>query len=111
MTKHNTQDNNKVGARQPFTCAEDEFACPNGKCIPDSWVCDEDDDCGDNADEPPRGPDGCPCRSDEFTCPNGRCLPDFLVCDDFNQCGDNSDEEDCGCFDDEFACSSGTCIP
>merc|ERR1712168_727232 len=64
MTKHNTQDNNKVGARQPFTCDEDEFACPNGKCIPNIWVCDGDNDCGDFSDEPPVGPDACPCPDD-----------------------------------------------
>merc|ERR1712187_85757 len=115
MTKHNTQDNNKVGARQPFTCAEDEFACPNGKCIPNSWVCDEEDDCGDSADEPANG---CPCLDNEYACLNGFCIPDRWICDGDNDCGDicgfdcdGSDEQDCPCEDDEFTCSSGTCIP
>ena len=28
------------------------FACPSGRCIPISWTCDLDDDCGDRSDEP-----------------------------------------------------------
>ncbi|XP_072018016.1 very low-density lipoprotein receptor-like [Amphiura filiformis] len=32
-------------------CEEYEFRCPDGKCIYEDWVCDKEDDCGDNADE------------------------------------------------------------
>ena len=32
-------------------CAADEFECPSGQCIQDSWRCDGDNDCGDFADE------------------------------------------------------------
>jgi len=32
-------------------CSSDQFQCPNGLCIPDGWLCDGDNDCGDNADE------------------------------------------------------------
>jgi len=29
-----------------------EFACKNGRCIPKLWMCDFDNDCGDDSDEP-----------------------------------------------------------
>uniref|UniRef100_A0A3B4XAY3 Uncharacterized protein n=1 Tax=Seriola lalandi dorsalis TaxID=1841481 RepID=A0A3B4XAY3_SERLL len=34
------------------TCRPGQFKCRNGRCIPQSWKCDVDDDCGDNSDEP-----------------------------------------------------------
>ena len=32
--------------------SETEFACKNGHCIPKLWMCDFDNDCGDDSDEP-----------------------------------------------------------
>ena len=33
------------------TCAEDEFTCANGDCIPNTYTCDNVDDCDDQSDE------------------------------------------------------------
>ena len=32
-------------------CSVHEFECLNGRCVPMSWTCDKEDDCGDNSDE------------------------------------------------------------
>lgn len=34
-----------------FTCVPGYFSCGNGRCIPNIWICDTDDDCGDGSDE------------------------------------------------------------
>ncbi|XP_076154846.1 low-density lipoprotein receptor-related protein 2 [Alosa pseudoharengus] len=93
------------------TCSPDEFRCDEGKCIPDSWVCDYISDCVDGTDEP----DSCvdvvrTCAVSEFTCVNGNCVPASLICDGNNDCWDNSDEApelECGqrtCSPDQFSC-------
>lgn len=33
------------------TCRGTYFTCPSGRCIHQVWLCDGEDDCGDNADE------------------------------------------------------------
>lgn len=80
-------------------CFDDEFACDNQRCIPQSWVCDKTDDCGDKSDEKDCG--GNKWRNanvntsnvcEEFKCAMGTCLPFSKVCDGIRDCPDNSDE-------------------
>lgn len=35
----------------PSACDPDELECQSGSCIPASWRCDGDNDCGDLSDE------------------------------------------------------------
>ncbi|WP_411025445.1 LDL receptor domain-containing protein, partial [Salmonella sp. s55004] len=67
------------------------FPCNNNKCIPLTWLCDGDNDCGDNSDEENCGD----CRDSFFTCSNGNCINRLWQCDGDKDCGDNSDEENC----------------
>ena len=34
-------------------CPGQQFACTDGKCLADSYVCDNQNDCGDSSDELP----------------------------------------------------------
>ncbi|XP_060566218.1 sortilin-related receptor-like [Ruditapes philippinarum] len=92
-------------------CTDNQFLCDNGHCIPNSYMCDRDNDCGDMSDE--HDCEFQTCSDGHFTCDNGRCIPEDWICDFDNDCTDNSDEMHCSypsCPVDKFKCRDGRCI-
>ncbi|XP_052813290.1 low-density lipoprotein receptor-related protein 2-like isoform X2 [Mya arenaria] len=98
-------------------CQDDKFSCDNGRCIPLTYQCDFDDDCGDNSDE--KAEFDCQnrtCKQGWWKCKaNYRCIPDWLRCNGRDDCRDNSDEEinECPiCHPTEnFQCKNKRCVP
>ena len=95
-------------------CAEGEFTCDDGACIPGSWECDVYwCDCAGCEDEADCGGGGC--ADGEFTCDDGSCIYGSWECDNWADCADGSDEADCApasCEDQGlWDCGDGQCIP
>jgi len=87
----------------------------SGRCVPTSWKCDGDPDCGedDPSDEPPDC-QSATCEPTYFKCNNSRCIPGRWRCDYDDDCSDGSDELNCvrrNCSESEFRCrSDGRCL-
>ncbi|XP_031442672.1 low-density lipoprotein receptor-related protein 3 [Clupea harengus] len=85
------------------SCQADEFLCGNGKCVPRSWRCNAQDECGDQTDErscvaPPTDAPFDLCPRGSLACrlgPTTRCLPPERRCDGTNDCPDGADELAC----------------
>ncbi|MCA9636187.1 MAG: LDL receptor domain-containing protein, partial [Myxococcales bacterium] len=74
-------------AQVRFECYGDApFACGSGETIPETWVCDLDDNCADGSDE-----SRCPV----FMCKSGDEIPLEWQCDGAADCPDGDDEENC----------------
>lgn len=76
------------------TCRSDEFTCANKHCIQQLWVCDNDNDCGDNSDEKACGTTTCHPGTD-FACSENYCITSRWRCDGDYDCPDRSDEIGC----------------
>ncbi|KAL3288606.1 hypothetical protein HHI36_003043 [Cryptolaemus montrouzieri] len=101
----------------PVTCPPNQFKCKNDKCIPAVWVCDTDNDCGDNSDET-QSCENRTCRTDHFRCKSGRCIPNSWKCDGDPDCASGEDEPaSCSlpefhtCEPSYFKCNNNKCIP
>lgn len=109
-------------------CPTGSFQCARSKiCIEERYVCDGDDDCGDNSDEDFIGNGPCNAAkncgningglANAFKCDGSRCFRRSVLCDGIIQCADETDEasERCGpviCNEDQFQCKeSHRCIP
>lgn len=97
---------------------ETEFSCKNGRCIPKLWMCDFDNDCGDDSDEPAYMCRQRNCTTGWQRCPgksNYRCIPKWLFCDGKDDCRDGSDEQPENCptcqQETDFKCANNRCIP
>ncbi|KAK9403099.1 low-density lipoprotein receptor-related protein 12 [Crotalus adamanteus] len=65
-----------AGKSSELSCDCNQFHCANGKCVPESWKCNDMDEWN-------------------FHCKNNRCVFESWVCDSQDDCGDGSDEENC----------------
>ncbi|KAM7121113.1 LOW QUALITY PROTEIN: SCO-spondin-like [Molossus nigricans] len=76
-------------------CAEGEPRQESGHCVPNEWLCDNQDDCGDGSDEEAECCATPGCREGQMSCSSGHCLPLALLCDGPPGCPDAADEESC----------------
>ena len=99
-------------------CAEGDFTCASGACLPAEQRCDGTAQCPDRDDEDACDePDENGCPANQFACDDGTCVPEDWRCDgEYVDCSGGEDEAGCdasdtGCTGDEFTCGDGECVP
>ena len=117
------------GGSESGGCADGEFTCDDGACIPGSWECDVYwCDCAGCEDEADCGAPSCEDQG-LWDCGDGQCINPGYVCDGSSEfcnagwgpdCANGADEgldacgytDDCaaGCDDTQFDCGDGQCI-
>ncbi|KAI5636202.1 low-density lipoprotein receptor domain class A domain-containing protein [Phthorimaea operculella] len=92
------------------SCADGQFACAEGLCIPMDLVCDGVPHCSDTTDASDEDLYYC---NGQFACAEGLCIPMDLFCDGVPHCSDTTDasDEDLYYCNGQFACAEGLCIP
>lgn len=96
-------------------CPSGMFRCPEGKCIPATWLCNYHQDCEKGEDEF----QSCPapeCDAGQVSCGQyvwnkTYCIPPHYKCDMHVDCVDGTDEADCTyrkCQTNDFQCGADT---
>ena len=88
----NTTDESKANCARNTTCPSNHFKCNSTNiCVEPYWLCDGDNDCGDNSDENDAACSQRSCPGNSFRCPNNnRCIPATWYCDGDDDCGNGA---------------------
>lgn len=102
----------RLNVKNSIACLTTDDLHPSFEWLSPSQICDEHQDCRDNADE--RGCGKERCRLGQHLCRNEKCIDMKYVCNNDTQCADGSDEgsfcQNYLCGLNYFRCPTGECI-